>query len=494
MQLSRLIAALGLCALSATGLGCFAESPSLSDSKLPNIVVITLDTVRADHVSVYGYPRKTTPALDRFAARGAVFDFSYSQAPSTIPTHASLFTGRYPYQHEMFGYPQVLAASELTLAEFFTENGYRSFAIASSVRFDESSGFNQGFESYRSLQDLEKNRRSEALVDLAIQAAQEIGDEPIFAFLHFFDAHSPYAPPDPYRSQWHEGSAPVVPEESSELLDKHHKKILPLAEDLLEHLVDLYDGGLSFQDHWLESLIEQWERLPSDRPTLWVITSDHGEELMDHQRLLHGQSLFEEQVRVPFILVYPGRVDAGQRIAEPIQSVDLFRTLADLAGLPVPASVEGRSFAGRLVDGTKPLPFSDSIESLILIERIEWFGIVAELPEGRFKWDSRRNRKIFDIENDPDELVDVSKKYRKVYRKMATLPKKIGLPDMAAMKAKYKKDWARAKMERVALDKDSSNLSPADANSPMSDAEMVERLRALGYVDELEAPDATQSR
>jgi arylsulfatase A-like enzyme len=168
----------------------------------PNIVLISLDTVRADQLSAYGYARETSPALAALASEGALFRTSYSQAPNTVPTHASMFTGRYPFEHGMYAHGDPLPPAEETLAEILARNGYRTFALTSSLRFHERSGYDQGFDVFERFHDHAKNDRATLINKRALALAKESEDQPFFAFLHYFGAHGPYAAPKPYREMW----------------------------------------------------------------------------------------------------------------------------------------------------------------------------------------------------------------------------------------------------------------------------------------------------
>jgi arylsulfatase A-like enzyme len=432
---------------------------------LPNVVVISLDTVRADHLPFYGYERKTAPALTALAARGAVFENSYSQAPSTLATHGSLFTGRYPFQHGMYTVRQHLKEQEHTLAEHLRDHGYRTFAITSSIRFEPRSGYPQGFDTYETLHHLEKNERSARVTNLALETAEMLGSGPFFAFLHYFDAHAPYAVPEPYRTLWHPGLSAPRPEDTIEFLRRHRWPGVVVAPEVIDYLRSLYDGALRYQDESLRPLFEGLEAIAGSRPTLWIVTADHGEEFKEHGFLSHSFFLHEELVRVPLVMVFPGVIAAGLRIGTPFQTVDLFPTIVELLGLPTSEALSGRSFAARL-QGRDALVQPDTTEArdvAILESALSW-SVIATLGTGRFKLVAGRENGLYRLDVDPSADEDVASKYPAEMQRLFDISEEVGMPQ------------ARSQL-----------TPPPPRREAPNEAEVLERLRAIGYAEEAEA-------
>jgi len=432
---------------------------------MPNVVLISLDAVRADHLSLYGYERDTAPALTELAAKGAVFENSYSQAPNTVATHASLFTGHYPFRHGMYAQSHDLKEKEHTLAEYLWNHGYRTFAIASSVRFEPTSGYPQGFETYETLYHLEKNERSARVTDLALERAAADASEPFFAFLHYFDAHAPYAAPEPYRTLWHPGLPAPRPEDTVEFTMKHRQPGTDVDPEVIDYLRALYDGALRYQDESVGRLFEGLERASGGRPTLWIVTADHGEEFKEHGYLTHSFHLHEELVRVPLVMVLPGVIEAGRRIRAPVQTVDLFLTIAELLGLPVSEELPGRSFAARLKGGEElAQPDDAEAREVVILEAAGKWGVIATLGTGRFKLVVGREGGLYHLDVDPRADVDVTDRYPEERQQLLLISEEVGLQQ------------ARSNVMQL----------PPRREAP-DEAEVLERLRAIGYAEEAEA-------
>lgn len=458
----------GVAALAIAGAALAGWTGCSGEPLAPNVVLVSLDTVRADHLPFHGYARDTMPALSAFAKRGAVFESAFAQAPSTVPTHASIFTGRFPFQHRTYGFPQSLPESERTLAEFLRERGYRTFAIASSVRFIENAGFAQGFDFYQSLHDLEKVDRSAEVTRMAVAQAAQDPDRPFFAFLHYFDAHTPYAPPPRYRTRWHPGRPDPAPEQTTEWLRAHRHPKHRIDADSLAYLVALYDASLRYLDDAVSELLSGIGETSNGRPTLWVITSDHGEEFKDHGGFLHSKSLFQELLHVPLLIVYADAIAPGTRIAQSAQSVDLFPTIAELAVGEIPERLAGVSRAASL-RGDTPAAVSDETPSdVVVLERVRHLGVVATLPEGRFKW-FESPRSLYALDRDPGEQENLADRMPKIADALERLPRRLGVPPLEVRMRGY----LNAQREYVQAQEEDA---------------VAERLRALGYVEEVQRP------
>lgn len=382
------------------------DDGSHRDAKPPSLLLISIDTLRADHLAVYGYGRETSPALSRFATGGVRWASSYSQAPSTVPTHASMFTGRLPFEHGTFSHGQRLADAELTLAEHLAAHGYRTFAAASSVRFNSGAGFDQGFDRYLTLFDLDKNLRSAAVTDFALEQL-EAADRPVFGFLHYFDPHEPYAPPEPWRSRFHSGRPPSAPapEETSPYLQAHNSPHRRLPDGVLAYLEGLYDGGILHLDGELERLFTGLRALGREADTVVIVTSDHGEEFKEHGGLSHSNRLHQEVLRVPLLMRWPGRLPAGAVVERPAQTVDLFPTVCELLEVPCPPDLAGRSLAGEARRRTGA-PATDDL--IFVQQNDELWGVIATLAAGRLKLTVDGDRvELYDLDADPQGLVDV---------------------------------------------------------------------------------------
>ena len=300
-----------------------------------HLVFISLDTVRKDHLSTYGYPRETTPNIDRLAARGAVFENGVAQATITNPSHTSMFTGLYPFTHRVGENAQVLAGDYETLAEILQRAGYRTGAFVSGFPLRERvTTIDRGFEVY----DSNFNHRREGRISAGLARnwlRQRQPQERFFLFLHLYDAHGPFQPPARYRGTFHS-------EEPGPLLTDlpGYQKIKNKDGDVTYHLndyIDRYDELIRYQDELLGALFEELDL----EKTIVVLVADHGETFDERGpafNLNHGTNVFEEQVGIPFILYGPG-VPPG-RFEPPVETVDLLPTLLELLEVPMPDGVE----------------------------------------------------------------------------------------------------------------------------------------------------------
>jgi arylsulfatase A-like enzyme len=364
----------------------------------PNILLISLDTVRPDHTSAYGYSKDTTPLLARYAAEGAVFEHAYAQAPSTSPTHASMFTGLYPSTHGYYSYKYRLASEHNTLAEILKSAGYRTFGVASSVKFVQRTGLQQGFDKFDRIGG-PKNARSAQVNEKTIRYMKTASDQPFFGFIHYFDAHAPYAAPEPYRNKWHPALSHPKPEWTSRFIKKNRRNRLTVNPMIAGYLAGLYDGELSYLDTFLGQLLAAVPQTKK-RSTLVVVTSDHGEAFFEHRYLGHSHVLYEEIMRVPLVVWWPGKVAPGQRMKVPTQTVDLVPTLLELVGIPVPSGLEGRSLAAPLL-GAGPEPKSVPL----FLQSPKFFGLIEDLPTGRFKLTVRlknQRARLVNLTADPE--------------------------------------------------------------------------------------------
>jgi len=435
-----------------------------SDAPRPNVLLVSIDTLRADHLAAYGYERETAPSLTRLAGEGARFSNAYAQASSTVPTHASLFTGRFPFQHGAYHVGLAVRDEERTLAEHFAAAGYRTFGGASSVRFRGRTGFDQGFEVFERFDELDKNERSRALTTRVLEW---IGadDGPWFAFVHYFDPHQPYAPPEPWRSRWHPGLPSPAPEATSDYLYFHDAPDRPVPPRVLEYLRALYDAEIRFLDVELERLLAPLAPAPGSPGTLVVVTSDHGEEFKEHGGLSHARHLHEELLRVPLIVWWPGRIAAGTVVSAPAQSVDVLPTLLELAGLEVPDGLAGRSRREELLGapaggGSDPeTPPPPAAPVFAQIKDSRW-ALSADVAGSRFKYVSRDDvpHRLFDLSADPGERRDLLHERPEVVAELRRLAATMGVdapPEVPLI---------------------------AEPVAP----EVRERLREIGYVEEAE--------
>src|SRR3954451_2997122 len=275
-----------------------------------NLLVITLDTTRADRLGAYGFNGIETPTLDRLANEGVLFDQASAAAPLTLPSHSSIFTSLFPPEHgvrDNGGF--FLAPSHQTLASVLKKDGFQTGAVVGAYVLDGKWGLNQGFDSYVDDFDLSKmtggfgigdvKRPGNEVVDRALPWLETVKDRRFFAWLHFYDAHSPYESPEPFKSRY-----------------RTHP----------------YSGAISYVDSQVARVIGYLEQNGLLDKTVIAVVGDHGEGLNQHQEGTHGFFIYQSTMRVPFIVRAPFGLTRGRRVADPVRTVDLFPTALDLVG------------------------------------------------------------------------------------------------------------------------------------------------------------------
>jgi len=303
----------------------------------PNLLLISLDTLRARSVGAYGYERDTTPFLDRFARRGTLFETAITTSVTTGPAHMSLFTGLYPANHGMRSGEEVKHDDAHTLASHLAAAGYQTAAFTENGYIVRRFGFGEGFSEYTENRGSERESPGEVRVTFP-QAERWIGNrarEPFFAFVHTYQVHAPYRPPMLY-SRLYRGDGLSGPD-----------------TETMRKARDNYDREIRYLDDMLRSLIESLEAQGKLERTLIVVLSDHGEEFSEHGYYQHGGAVFEETLRVPLIFVGPG-VAPDRRIATQVSLIDVLPTLLDLLGVAGATESDGVSLAPALRGGPEP--------------------------------------------------------------------------------------------------------------------------------------------
>lgn len=336
---------------SARGFACWATPYMVvSGGPRPNVLLISLDALRADHLGTYGYIRPTSPTLDSLATRGYLFERAVSQAPWTLPAHASLFTSHYLKSHGITNWQEKLGADAIMLAEVMRFCGYVTGAIIGGA-LPPKRGFSQGFDSYdSSCFDMasEDPVTNHCTHQKAVEWLRRRANAPFFLFLHYWDIHDPYIPPAPYDTLFdpdYDGT--VDPWETlygwRALRQKTPGGARGIAPRDLEHIVALYDGEIAHTDRYLSKLFTELRRLKLHKKTLIIVTSDHGDEFLEHGRTGHGKTLFRELINVPLIWAGPGRTRGGRRIETAVQTVDIMPSILDFLAVPAPPAA-GVSF------------------------------------------------------------------------------------------------------------------------------------------------------
>ncbi|MCC6420216.1 MAG: sulfatase [Gemmataceae bacterium] len=377
VHLTAALAATRLAAVEVAERRARAQLPA-PPTGAPNVLFIVLDTVRAKNLSLYGYARQTSPQLERWAKKGVTFERAMATSSWTLPSHGSLFTGRYP-DDLTGGWHTPLDATHPTLAEVLAGHGYLTAGfVANRFYAGKDSGLARGFVHYDDFANtvgefinsstLTKRlcgarqvrrvlgfddlygRRNAAEVSRAFldwQARQT--DRPFFAFLNYFDAHDPYLPPAPFDTKF----GPALTRAQRELMtDWWPCHRLKLTGPQTALAMRAYDSCLAGLDHQVGLLLDELDRRGTLGNTLVIIASDHGEHFGEHGLMLHGNSLYRDLLRVPLVILYPGRIPAGGRVKSFVSLRDLPATVLDLAGLTWRGRFPGQSLTRHWESGT----------------------------------------------------------------------------------------------------------------------------------------------
>ena len=318
-------------------LGEGRPEPALRDERdRPNLLVVLVDTLRADHLGLYGYDRPTSPRLDALAAEAVVFENAIAQSSWTKPAVATLLTGLSPLAHGVNSPEAGLPDTAPRLAESLAGAGYRTAAVVTNAHLGEGSGFAAGFERYDFLPDA-PNDAPEAVGRALSWLAEHDGSKPFFLYLHLIDPHAPYAPSEEARRRFARAEQARGLGSVSFLRRLAAREIEP-SQEVTRGLIDLYDAEIADTDRHLGVLWDELERRGLLRDTLLVFVSDHGEAFGDHGVFGHGWDLHQEVLRVPLFIRPPGG-GAGRREASPVSQMDVTATLLGAAGLaPLPGS------------------------------------------------------------------------------------------------------------------------------------------------------------
>ncbi|MBI1850024.1 MAG: sulfatase [Planctomycetes bacterium] len=348
--LRRAIPALGLACILTTNWSCGNEATGKIAP--PNVLFILIDALRADHLSSYGYARKTSPHVDALADEGVRFERANCQATWTGSSVASIFSGLYPSTHGVITNPThtsgqtfasaILAPQVTTLAESMKARGYRTGAIVTNVFLRREYGFDQGFDDYEML---EHREHGAAVNRDALEWIGKKSASPFFLYLHYMDVHGPYTPPAPYDEYFKPEAPKPLPETA--VIPPNLK--LGDCRDLAVYEAR-YDGGIRCVDEEIGDLLKKLDGMGLAKNTLVVFTADHGEELYEHGGFGHGRTLYEEVLHTPLVFRLPGRVPAKKSIHTGVSAIDIYPTILELCDAPNPPAMHGRSLV-PLIDG-----------------------------------------------------------------------------------------------------------------------------------------------
>jgi arylsulfatase A-like enzyme len=412
------LAGIGLLILGF-GPGCIGND----GTSARNVILISIDTLRADMLGCYGYGRPSSPHLDAFAREGTLFETALTTAPWTLPAHGSLLTGLYPNRHGLRSLTRALRDETITWAERLAEAGFVTAAFVNSLYLTDRHGLHRGFDLLSYAVEVELRMHASEVEGLALEWLSHAPRQPFFLFLHFYDVHADYGAEPRYVELFSRPYAGPLDGSARQLREVRAGRARIGAEGA-RHLIDLYVAGIRQMDDGLGRLFDAIDRAGLRDDTLVVVTSDHGEEFLEHGGVLHGGTQFDEVLRIPLILRGPG-VPAGTRLAEPVSVVDVLPTVLAQLGLPPAPDLDGRDLSplwsdtppaalrdrpifseADLVDDPNGMKHSDQWEAV----RKGHFKLIRDRRSG--------SARLYDVGTDPGESRNRSARHRATRRRL----------------------------------------------------------------------------
>ena len=426
----------------------------------PNVILISIDSLRADHLACYGYERPTSPAIDALAAGGVLFERAVAQAPWTLPSHASLFTSLYTRTHQTGDVSRRLPPFP-TLATELAGAGYSTMAVVGGTFMQTEFGLDRGFEIYDDELAKAGHRQSHRAVtspETLEKSLQLLGTSPspFFLFVHFWDVHYDYIPPAPYDTLFDPDYEGDITGHRFYGNDAVNAGMDPAD---LEHILALYDGEIAWVDEHVAKLLSELEARGLAEDTLVVLTADHGDEFFEHGLKGHTHSLYEELLHVPLVVRGPG-VPSAVRVPQRVELIDVMPTVLELVGLPVPDGAQGRSLR-PLLDGAPwpPRPsFAETSKARKTANKADkGYASTVYLEERKLiQYERQRHPdEVYSLGDDPGEHNDLS-----------------ASPAGAAPLLEAHRSW----LERIPTGR-------AALHGGL-DAHTLEQLKGLGYVDD----------
>jgi len=419
-------------------LGFLLSNASKLDREDFNVIIISLDALRADHLGVYGYYRNTSLNIDEFASKSTLFDNAIAQATWTIPSHMSLFTSLYPLSHKVIGPDDVLNENIVTFAETMKKNGYTTAAFTAwGWPLSPKNGLGKGFDLYEQI-DYSK-ARLEDLKKSSIHYLDESNpvfgwlknnkDRKFFLFFHTFSIHDPYIVSKNYSKIFdpdYDGSILDSEEEYIDLLwnnyiqnytvEPNEAELIKAVGDTLvaktinfsdprdrEHLKAVYDAKILQTDEFIRLFLEKIEKLRLSEKTIIILLADHGEEFWDHNKLGHGHQLYEETIRVPLIIHNPN-MSQGIRIKRQAQLVDIMPTVLDMLSMKIPDSIQGKSLMPVILGN----PNKDFNEYVFAVNHVDMFTVRTN--EWKLIFRLNGNHELYNLVSDPKETDNLIEK------------------------------------------------------------------------------------
>jgi arylsulfatase A-like enzyme/tetratricopeptide (TPR) repeat protein len=433
------LTSLGLVVLAVAGTAWFLTRSGVSQEEIRNVILISIDTCRADHLSCYGYSSKTTPNIDAISEEGVVFENVITPVPITLPAHSSMLTGTTPPYHKVRDNGNYkLGSSNATLAEILRENGYVTGAVVGAFVMDSQFGLDQGFDTYddRFIEGRKptifafNERRAEEVTRRANSWLEKHQHEKFFLFLHYFDPHHPYGPPEPFASTFSD---------------------------------NLYAGEIAYSDKCIGQVVKRLKKLDLYDSTFLIITSDHGEGRREHSEKTHGYFIYQSTIHVPLVMRVPGGPE-GKKVNDIAGLVDIVPSVCSVLRIAMPSWVQGRDLSGYF---NRTEPYDEPKDRFMYCESLmptkysaaPLIGLVSD----RWKYIHAPRPELYDMANDRQEATNLSGQQEQHVRIM--------------------REHLRRVLQESSREVADSEFAP--------DAETRSRLQSLGYVSHTTANESS---
>jgi len=403
-----------------------------------NVILISLDTLRPDHLGCYGYSRDTSPNIDALAKDSALFWNTFATSPWTLPSHVSLFTSLNCINHQVYQGNQTMDPSILTLAEILRTRGYFNGAITGGGFVSGFFGFSKGFDSYHVRGQIEAKNSAETASRAVLDWMDRHKDRNFFLFLHTYQIHNPYSPPAPYNELFLKKSSTLTEIDMSSFRLNHENRYKPMTDDLRQNFIDLYDGEIRYTDESLiKPLLNKLKELNLYKSTMIILTSDHGEEFYEHNSWHHTHSVYNETIKVPLIIKFFNSNHMGKKIPKFARLIDIMPTILEELGInPSKYQMDGKSLLELLRDEQEEMEERVFISELgpNVMQRHVPKKVAINLGKHKLIINNEFNSEdlayflfslpkiepmeVFELEKDPDELHNKSQEYPQLTREL----------------------------------------------------------------------------
>ncbi|MFQ5649568.1 MAG: sulfatase-like hydrolase/transferase [bacterium] len=456
-----------------------STSEARSRSGKPNVILLIIDTLRADRLGCYGYDRPTTPAIDAVAKESVLFEQAYVPWASSLPSHASIMTSMYPYYHGAFPNGKFLNPRLLTLPKILREYGYKNGAFVSNTLVGNQYNFQLGYDTFTDLTRfnyrdsswqmwvralnlvrlVDKLSQKDLFTELALAWIEKNQSGPFFLWGQWLYPHAPYEPPVEYLRRFEDRYAGIADGSLKQIFEVRKGRV-QLSEADQQHYAALYDGEVALSDFQIQRIYHQLESLNLLENSIVIVTSDHGENLLEHGLEYGHAGVHESSVRIPLIIRLPGRSPQIRRVSQVVQSIDIAPTVLDLLGIPVPEQFQGKSLV-PLMNG-EPVDWPAEAYCVGFRKKRNFFGLrkgewklILDVRTQNHTWE------LYHLPSDPHET-------KNLYENEA---------EMAAEMKREMEAWLRREFEDLEL-----VYHPGGFFAEEFDEKTMQRLRTLGYI------------